>query len=326
MPANLTPQYFEAEKHYKRAKTPQEKIEALEEMLAVMPKHKGTDKLRAELRRKIAKSHEEAQRKPLVGKKGSLLYYIKKEGAAQAVLIGLPNVGKSQLVWAVTDATPEVAAYPFTTQMPDPGMMKFENVQIQLVDVPAITAPRVDSWLGNVIRNADLILIVVDLTQDTVAQMEAVMERLERFRVRLSESLEESDFRIVWKRALIIGNKTDQEGSEEGFKVLSERVGELPVVAVSAKEKLGMERLGQAIYQALDVIRVYTRVPGQKADMTEPVVVRRGSTVEEVAESVHKDFFRKLKYAQVWGSGKFDGQKIKRQYVLQEGDIIELHV
>jgi ribosome-interacting GTPase 1 len=150
-----------------------------------MPKHKGTDRLRAELRTKIAKFYEEAQSRPVVGKKGSLLYYVKKEGAAQAVLVGLPNVGKSQLVSTVTEAAPEVAVYPFTTQMPIPGMMRYENVQIQLVDVAAITAPQADSWLGNLIRNADLLLIVVDLTQDPVAQMETIMERLERFKVKL---------------------------------------------------------------------------------------------------------------------------------------------
>lgn len=325
MPANLTPQYFAAEKRYRRARTPQEKIEALEEMLSVMPKHKGTDHLRAELRTKIAKFYEEAQSRPVVGKKGSLLYYVKKEGAAQAVLVGLPNVGKSQLVSAVTEAAPEVAVYPFTTQMPIPGMMRYENVQIQLVDVAAITAPGADSWLGNLIRNADLLLIVVDLTQDPVAQVETIMERLEKFKVKLFDEPGEMEFRTVRKKALIIGNKTDLQGWERGYVRLHERYGKLPMVALSAREGNGLERLGQAIYEALDVIRVYTKAPGQEADLTEPVVLRKGSTVEDVAESVHRDFLWKLKYAQIWGSGKFDGQKVKRQYVLQEGDIIELH-
>ncbi|MCX5999773.1 MAG: 50S ribosome-binding GTPase, partial [Chloroflexi bacterium] len=171
MPANLTPQYFEAEKLYRSATTPQEKVEALEEMLSVMPKHKGTDRLRADLRTKLAKFTAEAQRRPLVGKKGSLLYSVPREGAGQAVLVGLPNVGKSQLVSVLTGAASEVAPYPFTTQVPIPGMLRFENVQIQLVDLPAITAPQVDSWLGNVIRNADLVIAVVDLGHEPVGQM-----------------------------------------------------------------------------------------------------------------------------------------------------------
>ncbi len=327
MPANLPPQYFEAEKRYRQAKTPQEKIEALEEMFSIMPKHKGTDRLRAELRTKIAKFYDEAQKRPLIGRKGSLLYYIKKEGAGQAVLVGFPNVGKSQLLSAVTEATPEVADYPFTTQTPIPGMLKFENIQIQLVDVPAITAPHVDSWLPNVLRNADLLLIVVDLTHEPITQMEAIIERLEKFRINIFDQAVEVEPRVARKKALIIGNKRDLEGAEGGYKRLSSWYeGKLPLVCVSAKEGDGLEELGQHIYKALQVIRVYTKAPGQKPDLTEPVVVKKGSTVEEVAESIHKDFHSNLKYALVWGSGKFDGQKVKRQYVLQEGDVVELHV
>jgi len=326
MPANLPPQYFEAEKRYRHARTPQEKVEALEDMLSIMPKHKGTDRLRAELRTKIAKFYDEAQKRPLIGRKGSLLYYIKREGAGQAVLVGLPNVGKSQLVSAVTEASPEVGDYPFTTQVPIPGMMKFENIQIQLVDVPAITAPQVDSWLPNVIKNADLLLIVVDLNHDPVTQVEAIIERLEKFRINLFHQAEVEP-RTVQKRALIIGNKRDLEGAEEGYQRLNSRYGaEIPLVCLSAKEGDGLEGLAENIYRALDVIRVYTKAPGGKPEFGEPVVVQRGSTVEEVAESVHKDFRSKLKYALVWGSGKFDGQQVKRQHVLQDGDIIELHI
>jgi ribosome-interacting GTPase 1 len=325
MPANLTPAYFEAEKRYRRASTPHEKIEALEDMLSVMPKHKGTDRLRAELRTKLAKSYDELQKKPYIAKKGSLLYYVGKEGAAQVVLVGLTNVGKSQLVCAVTEAAPEVAAYPFTTQMPVPAMMRFENTQIQLVDLPAVTAPQVDSWLGNVIRSADLMLIVVDLAEDPVAQMETITERLRKYRVAYRDEPEDTDFRTTRKRALIVGNKTDLDRSREGYDRLVAAYGDLPRVNVSVKEGDGLEQLGKAIYEALDVIRVYTKAPGQKADPNEPFVVRKGSTVEEVAASIHKDFLSNLKYAQVWGSGKFDGQKVKRQYVLQEGDIVELH-
>lgn len=326
MPANLTPQYYEAEKRYKIASTPQEKVEALEDMLSVMPKHKGTDKLRAELRTKIAKFSAEAQKRPVVGKKGSLLYYVPKEGAGQLALVGLPNAGKSQLLSALTDATPDVAAYPFTTQMPLPGMMKFENVQMQLVDIPAVTSPQADSWLGNVIRNADLLLIVVDLTQEPLAQMESVLERLAKFRIRIREEPDaDPTFRTIRKKVLIVGNKSDLEGAEAGYLGLASEYGDVRIVRVSAKEGDGLDDLGPAIFEAMDVIRVYTKAPGKNADLNEPVVVSRGSTVEDVAESVHRDFLRTLKYAQVWGSGKFDGQKVKRQYVLQDGDVVELH-
>ena len=325
MPANLTPQYFEAEKRYRRASTPQERIEALEEMLSVMPKHKGTDKLRAELRTKIARSYDEAQRKPVIGRKGSLLYYIKKEGAGQVVLVGLPNVGKSQLVSVVTEASPQVADYPFTTQAPLPGMLNFKNIQIQLVDVPAITAPHVESWLPNILKNADLLLVVVDLTRDPVAQMETIIERLEKFRIRLFDK--ETEPGTVRKRALLLGNKGDLEGAGEGYKRLSSQYeGKLPIIRVSARVGSGLGELGENLYKALKIIRVYTKAPGEKPDLTAPTVVKKGSTVEELAEYVHKDFRSQLKYAQVWGSGKFDGQRVKRDYVLQEGDVVELHI
>ncbi len=327
MPANLPPQYFEAEKCYTRAKTPHEKIEALEEMLSIMPKHKGTDRLRADLRTKIAKFYEEAQKRPLIGKKGSLLYYVKREGAGQAVLVGLPNVGKSQLVSQVTEASPEIGDYPFTTKVPVPGMMRFENIQIQLVDAPAITAPGVDSWLPNILRNADVLLILVDLAQYPAAQLETIIERLEKFRIRIIDKAVEVEPGEARKKALVVGNKRDLEGAKEGMVVLSSKYGGVfTLICVSAKEGDGLEDLGRNIYQALEVIRVYTKAPGQPPDLSEPVVVKMGSTVEEVAESVHKDFRSQLKYAQVWGSGKFDGQQVKRQYVLQEGDVIELHV
>ena len=325
MPANLTPQYFEAEKRYKRAKTPQERIEALEEMLAVMPKHKGTDKLRADLRAKIAKCYEEAEKRPVIGKKGSLLYHVTKEGAGQVVLVGLHNVGKSQLVSIVTEASTEVADYPFTTLAPIPGMMSFENIQIQLVDVPAITAPNVDSWLRNILRNADLLLIIVDLNQDPVAQMEAIMERLEKFRISIFDK--EIEPGTVRKRALLLGNKGDLEGAGDGYvRLSSEYEGKLPIIRISAREGSGLGKLGELLYNALEIMRVYTRAPGGKPDMNDPTVIRKGSTVEELAEYVHKDFRSGLKYAQVWGSGKFDGQRVKRDYVLQEGDIVELHI
>jgi ribosome-interacting GTPase 1 len=321
MPANLPPQYYEAEKRYRRAKTPQEKIAALEEMFSIMPKHKGTDKLRAELRTKIAKFYEEAEKRPMVGRKGSLLYYVKKEGAGQAVLLGLPSTGKSQLITTITGASSQVADYPFTTQLPLPGMMEFENIQIQLVDLPAITAPNVSSWLPNVVRNANLLLVIVDLTA------EAIIEWLAKYRIGLSEDSSRAEEITTWKTALVIGNKIDAEGASEKYRILeSSYLGRFPVFSISAQRADGLEPLRTGIFRALDVIRVYTKTPGQKPDLTDPVVLKRGSTALDAAESVHKDFGRNLKYAQVWGSGKFDGQRVKRDYILQDGDVIELHV
>ena len=328
MPANLPPQYFEAEKRYRGARTPQEKIEALEEMFALMPKHKGTDRLRAELRTKIAKLTEEAERRPFVAKRGSQLYYVRKEGAGQAALVGLPNAGKSQLVSVLTQAAPQIGDYPFTTQLPMPGMMQYENVQVQLVDLPAITAPEVSSWLPNIAKNADLVLVVLDLGQDALAQLDSVVGWLERYRMVLSNEMEEPPAGMTHvKRALLIANKIDSPGGQSRLEALVRGCGKgLPVLATSAVRGDGLEQLREAVYRALSVVRVYTRPPGGKADLSEPSVIRRGSTVEYLAQTVHKDIARNLKYAQIWGSGKFDGQRVKRDYILQDGDIVELHM
>ena len=327
MPANLPPQYFEAEKVYRQAKTPEEKVEALENMLAIMPKHKGTDKLRAELRRKIAKFSDEAQRRPSTATKGST-YNIRKEGAGQVALVGLPNVGKSQLVSALTDAFPEVADYPYTTKMPVPGMLKFENIQIQLLDMPPIIDREARPWFSHLLRNADILMVVVDLGDDPLIQLETILAELENMKVKLvvEGAEEEPAPGVVRKRALIVGSKGDLSASDGHYAMLNSRYGaEFPVVVISAKERTGLEEMKQAIYETLDLIRVYTKSPGKKPDFEEPVVLKKGSTVEDAAGSIHKDFRNRLKYAQIWGSGKYDGQRVKRGHILEDGDVVELH-
>jgi len=328
MPANLPPQYHEAEKIYRSAKTPEEKVEALEAMLAIMPKHKGTDHLRAELRRRIAKHQEEAQRRPSTGKKGSS-YNIRREGASQIVLVGLPNAGKSQLVSILTEAAPEVADYPFTTKVPTPGMMEFENIHIQLVDMPPLTDREAKPWLSHLLRNADVLLVMVDLGEDPLLQIDAILAELEGMKVKLMgmEVKDELLIGVALKKALIVGNKNDLNSAVENYKLVQSRYGDkLPVVSISAQKGTGLEEMKRTIYNMLDIIRVYTKSPSAKADLNEPVILKTGSTVEEAAASIHKDFLRNLKYAQVWGSGKFDGQRVSRGYVLEDGDVLEFHI
>ncbi len=327
MPANLPPQYFEAEKVYRQAKTPEEKVEALESMLAIMPKHKGTDKLRADLRRRIAKCSEEAQRRPSGGKRGSD-YNIRKEGAGQVVLVGLPNAGKSQLVSAVTDAFADVADYPFATKVPLPGMMRFENIQIQLLDMPPITDHDAKPWFSHLLRNCDVLLILADLSDNPLVQLETLLAELEAMKVRVlaADVAEEFLPGVVHKRALIVASKMDLIRGDESLDALRSRCGgEIPVVAVSAKVGGCLADMGRAIFDSLDIIRVYTKPHGGKPDFDEPVILKKGCTIEDAAESVHKDFRRGMKYAQIWGSGKFDGQRVKRDHVLDDGDAVEFH-
>ncbi len=324
MPANLTPDYLAAEKNFRQAKTPLEKIACLEEMLAVMPKHKGTDHLRADLRTKIAKLTQSLDKKTATQRATMM---IEKAGAAQVAVIGLPNSGKSQIVASLTKATPTVAAYPYTTHSAVPGMMIYENVQIQLIDTPPLGEQPPEWWLLNIIRRADGLLVVVDLSNDPAAQLESVTAKLEEKRIRMgpAEEAADEDAPVNYKKTLVVGNKSDIDIGGEGFRALQESCGErLPIIAISAVSGR-LDALRLRVFEVLDIIRVYTKTPGGKPDMTDPIILDRGSTMEAAATAVHKDFARKMKYARIWGSGKFDGVMASRDHVLQDGDIIELH-
>ncbi len=264
MPANLPPQYYEAERRYREARTPEDKVEALEVMLAIMPKHKGTDRLHGDLRRKIAKFTEEAERKASTSRAS---FYIRKEGAGQIALVGLPNVGKSQLLAAVTDALPEIAEYPFTTKAPNIGMMKFENVQIQLVDTPAVTGRESRSWLNNIARNADLIAIVVDLSNQPVEQAEATLQELDNINIiPVTRNTPEDSIGKRPRKMLIIGNKSDLDSSGAGWSRLSSKYGaKFPLVSVSATSGTNLPALRKGIFQALEIIRVHTKSPGRNS-------------------------------------------------------------
>ncbi|MDD5509867.1 MAG: 50S ribosome-binding GTPase [Dehalococcoidales bacterium] len=326
MPANLPPQYFEAEKRFRVAKSVEDKVMALEEMLAIMPKHKGTDHLKAELRHRIAKLTQEAEKKSGT-KRSSLL--IEKEGAAQVAVIGMPNAGKSQLVSSITNASSSVAEYPFTTCTAIPGMMEFENIQIQLIDTPPFGEQPVEWWLRHLIIRADALLLVIDLAGNPLAQVEKITEHLTQMRVGIGnpKPVEGEDIILSYKKALIVGNKIDQDGTGNAYLRLKKRyAGELPVTSISAKMGTSLEELRYEVYRMLDIIRVYTKAPGQKPEMNAPIVLEKGSTLADAAESVHKDFRAKLKYARIWGSGKHDGVMAKRNHVLQDGDVIELHL
>ena len=328
MPANLTPQYLEAELKFKQAKTTPEKIKALEVMMAVIPKHKGTERLRGQLKSRMAKLKEELQKRPAVAR-AEQAYNIKKEGAAQVVLLGLPNSGKSSLFSQITGASSEVADYPFTTQKPIPGMMRFENLQIQLVDTPPIQSDHIEPGFPNLIRNANALLLLVDLTQDPVSQMGILSKELDEMRIKvLGRGLIPSlDPGWAFLRALLVGNKCDVRNAMAAYQRIETHFrGAFPILPISAKEGMNSDELKKEIYQVLDILRVYTKVPGKEPDLTEPVTLKKGSTVGDIAASVHKDFVAKLRYAKIWGSGKFDGQMVKRDYLVSEGDVVELHI
>jgi hypothetical protein len=208
-------------------------------------------------------------------------------------------------------------------------MMKFENLQIQLVDTPPIQLDHIEPGFSNLIRNADALLIVIDVTEDPIFQMEVLLEELNRMKLMIAGKGTIPSLEVGWAslRALLLGNKCDVKNAMEGYRSFESRFKEnFPLLPISAKEGMNVDELKKEVYQLLDVIRVYTKAPGGDPDLTEPVVLKKGSTVEDVALSIHKDFLKKLRYAKIWGSGKFDGQMVKRDYKVNEGDIIEMHI
>ncbi len=332
MPANLTAQYHKAEEEYRRASTPEEELRGLEAMLRELPKHKGTDKLQAELKQKIsrAKKEVEQQGKKPGGKKGAGGPRIVHQGAGRAVLVGGPNAGKSQLLTALTRATPEVAAYPFTTREPQPGMMPWEDVMVQLIDTPPVTKDVLDPSLQGLIRGADLVLLMVDVGNDEgVDALQEVVERMAETKTRMGREsyLDEEDIGTSYTRTFLLLNKVDLPGCEERIALLHEFCPlDLEEFRISAAHGQGLEELRTAIYQALDVVRVYTKLPTHKEpDYERPFTVRRGGTVLQIAELVHRELAQDFKFARVWGSQVHDATVVKGDYVVHDKDVVELH-
>jgi small GTP-binding protein len=327
MPANLTPQYYDAEKRFRAARGPFEKIAALEEMLSVMPKHKGTDHLRAELRTRIAKLSQLAVKKS-GGQRASMT--VEKEGAAQVAIVGLPNSGKSQLLTSLTNASPDVGDYPFTTQSATPGMMEYRDIKIQLIDTPPLSSQAIQWWLPPILRQADALLLVVSLAEEPVSQVTALREQLKEIRITTGnreQPTEDSEVLTWSKKALLVGNKADLDsGGRNQQSLESEYQAELPSTTVSSLDSSSLNELKSKLYSLLDIIRIYTKAPGKKPDLTDPVVLPVGATLADAATAVHKDFAAKLRYARIWGSGKHDGVMARRDHVLKDGDIIELHL
>jgi ribosome-interacting GTPase 1 len=327
MPANLTPQYLEADRRFKEAKTVEDKVAALEEMLAVIPKHKGTEHLRGDLKRRLAKLRTDLEQSRR--KRGGFSMSVDREGCRQVALAGAPNAGKSALVASLTNAQPEVADYPFTTRKPLAGMMPYVNIQIQLVDLPALSEAYMEPWLPSLVRPADLVLLVADLSSPSVLEDTAqVLGILEKSKVVLGPPGDPTPEPPGWahRPALLVATKLDAADAADALEVVRSTFARFPVHGVSATTAQGLEALRRGIYDGLGIVRVYSKPPGKEPSMQTPIVLARGSTVLDLAASIHKDFARGLEYARVWGSTKFSGQRVQQDYVVQEGDVIELHL
>jgi len=325
MPANLTPEYFKAEKWFREATTTDEKILALEQMLSVMPKHKGTDHLKADLRRKLSKLKEAPVQK---GKgKHVDIFHIPRSGSGQIALIGTPNSGKSAIVASLTNAKVNVADFPFATTAPVPGMVTFEDVQIQLIDTPPITSDFISPGQVGTYRNCDVIGIVIDLSADVVEQLGICLDFLESRRLLIyaeTSAVDEAGNALA-KKAFCICTKSDiaQDGAFEKLKQSCKH--DFEFIEISTKTGEGLEKLSATLFRLLGIIRIYAKPPGKPADMSDPFTLPAGATVMDLATAIHRELAGKLKFARIWGTGVYDGQNAQRNHVLNDKDIIELH-
>lgn len=330
MPANLTPMYHKAERDYRRAQTLLEQFECLQLMLKLLPKHKGTDKLQAEIRARISDARKlllKQQNAP----KSSVGPKFPRQGAGRIVILGAPNSGKSRLLSELTDANPEVAEFPFTTIHPSPGMMPIQGLQVQLIDTPAVTEGSLLPWQLNLVRTADAVVLTIDGSNDDAPlETATVIKELSQRKTVLSDrtGFDESDFSIVNVRTLLIATRTKNDCEDWPIRLqfLKEQA-QIPfdVLPVDWEDKEQASRVKDAVFDQLNVLRVFTRKPGEEPDLQTPLAVASDATVLDLALQIHEDLAETLQYARLWRDQQHDGQTVGADYALRDQDVVELH-
>jgi uncharacterized protein len=341
MPANLSPEYKDAQEKFRRARDPQEKLECLREMLRTIPKHKGTEHLQAEIKTRVKELTDELGGRKKGAVRGGPDLTVRHEGAAQVALVGPPNAGKSSLHARLTGSHAVVGPYPFSTKFPLPGMLLHEDVQLQIVDLPPVAEDCFEPWMSGTLHNADAAALVVDLSDPgCVEQLDAIERRLEERKVSLVPRLDtpppvgpdEDEAGLDPFRArlptLLLANKADLFEDPAAELAVFREIAPDPFdsLAVSAETGTGLAAVGPALFSLLGIVRVYSKVPGHPPDMGRPFALRGGGTVRDVALQVHRGMAAELKFARIWGtSAEFGGQQVSAAHKVADRDVVELH-
>jgi small GTP-binding protein len=324
MPTNVPPEYRKAEEAYRASKTADEKLERLEDMIALLPKHKGTEHLYADLKRRVSTLRKQLETTDKKSRHGSFVEFI-RQGAAQVILIGPPNSGKSSIMKMLTKAHPEVGDYPFTTNQMHPGMTVYEDIQIQLVDTPPVTADFMPTHLLGVVRRTDGVLLVTDMSTDSVLDdIDAVFEKFSERHVQFVREKNPENRDSVLCR--VIANKMDAPGSKDRLELVQQMLGgKLDILPMSVTRGDDVLKIPEMLFHWLDIVRVYTKAPGEKAKKDNPHTVFAGQSVSDICALIHKDFVEKLRFARLW-RGTAAPVTVSRNELVKDGDIIELHI
>ena len=391
MPTNLPPEAKDRWAKVEATNDPKLKLKAYEDFLAAVPQHKGTMKLRGQIKKKMAiirRDLDDKKKKGTGKSSGGPKIYVEKDGAAQIAVLGMTNVGKSSLLASLTNAKVEVSPVPYTSHEPVPSIMNYKDIRFQLVEAPAMIEGSADGKLFGMAtigsaRSADGVILMIDLSVDPIMQLDLLLEELEKSRVMLSKpkghididrkhsimtlriilvgklidctmkdvenllrsykindaivkisgevTLDEVEDAIfestIYKPALIIANKLDCPGAQANLKLLQARVANKnPIIAISAEKKIGLDQVGEALFKTMDIIRIYTKEPGSKLPSTNPFTLKKGATIQELAKNIHGDFLKNFAFARVWAKRlPFSPQKAGLTFVLDDGDIVEMH-
>jgi ribosome-interacting GTPase 1 len=336
MPANLSPEYKDAQEKFRRARDPQERLDCLREMLRTIPKHKGTEHLQAEIKTRLKELTDELGAPKKGGVRGGPDLTVRHEGAGQVALVGPPNAGKSSLHVRLTGSHAVVGPYPFSTKYPLPGMLAHQDIQFQIVDLPPVTEDYFEPWMSGTLHNADAVALVVDLSDPgCVGQLTAIERRLQEKKVSVvprepdarAPSHELDPFRARLP-ALLLANKADLFADPEAELAVLRELASVAFVAlaVSAESGRGLAAIGAALFELLGVVRVYSKLPGHPPDLGRPFTLRGGGSVRDVAQQVHRGLAGELKFARIWGpSAEFEGQQVSADHVVKDRDVVELH-